>query len=144
VTDSARRMTVVTPDGEFPIGDPRASQAIAAYVRSQMDPDLTRHQIDQINAALVLHPQDGVCINCQKRLPMFLFDCAHWEVYGFSHNHALWLCTHCRSRAAELADDGKCICAEFATDAGEWDPFTAPTPGTPEFRRAHAAKAVAL
>jgi hypothetical protein len=136
VTDTAPRLTVKTPDGEFAPDDPRADVAIAAYVRSDVIKNFDQAKIDKRNRVLTLVPQPGVCIRCQKRLPMFLFRCEHWAVFGFSHAHHLWLCTRCSSNADVLADDGKCICDELVYDAGEWNPFTAPAPGTPEFRRA--------
>lgn len=125
------RITIITPDGEFAPDDPRVIQALAAFVRrTDVLKNFDQAKIDKLNRALTLVPQPGVCIRCQRRLPMFLFRCEHWAHFGFSHAHHLWLCTRCSSNADTLADDGKCICDELAYDAGEWDPFTMPTPGT--------------
>lgn len=141
MTETAPRLTVVTPDGEYATDDPRAAEAIATYVRSEVAKDLGRTQIDQINAALAVVPQEGVCLACVRRRPLFLLDCQHWEVFGFSHSHHLWLCARCSSRAAELFDDrGENICGEIAWEPYDgWGPFTGPTPGTAEFRAADLA-----
>ena len=141
MNDTAPRLTVITPDGEFAPDDPRAAEAIAAYVRSEVAKDLEERQIKQINAALVLTPQEGVCLNCMRRLPLFLYRCEHWEVFGFSHAHQMWLCTRCSSHAAELLDDrDKNICNEVAWEPYDgWGPFTGPAPGTPEFKAAFRA-----
>lgn len=145
MTDTEPRLTVDTPEGNFPIGDPRAVEAIAAYVRSAIPDNIDPHQIAQINAALVLHPQDGVCLNCARRLPLFLYRCEHWEVFGFSHAHRMWLCTRCTSRAVELFDEhDKNICNEVAWEPYDgWEPFTGPRPGTAEFKAASRAAVAA-
>jgi hypothetical protein len=134
MTETAPRISIETPNGTFAADDPRAAQAIAAYVRGEIGKDLARKQVNQINAALILAPQEGVCTACQRRLPLFLYRCEHWEVFGFSHAHQEWLCTRDLSRAAELAEDDKRICAELPDWLPEnWDPFTAHVPGTAAF-----------
>lgn len=129
MTDTTPRLTVITPDGEFPTSDPRAAQALAAYVRTPGALKLDQEKIESLNAALAVIPQDGACVRCGKRLPMFLFRCEHWEVFGFSHAHNLWLCTRCASDGEELADNGDPICEELVRDANGWDTF-APAPRT--------------
>jgi hypothetical protein len=143
VTDTAPRLTVITPDGEFPVGDPRAAEALAKYVRTKKSRELDPEKIDLLNAALVVIPQDGMCAACRRRLPLFLYRCEHWEHWGFSHAHGFWLCTRDRSRAVVLDEDGRDACEELPilVDLDDFDPF-APPPRT-ALERAFAAGPIA-
>ena len=133
MTETTPRIAIITPAGEFAPDDPKASEAIAAYVRSEISKELAQKQVNQINAALILAPQEGVCTACQRRLPLFLYRCEHWEVWGFSHAHHVWLCTRDLSRAVELFEDDRDGCSELPLVADDWDPFTAHVPGTAAF-----------
>lgn len=65
MTDTTPRLTVITPTGDYPVGDPRANEALAAYVRSKAVQRLTSNEkIQRLNAALAVVPQEGLCPTC--------------------------------------------------------------------------------
>lgn len=131
MTDTTPRLTVVTPDGEHPIGSPEAGAAIKASITAAIALDIAAQDVADYNQHAVKDPREGVCRRCQRRLPLFVYDCQHWvHPVGIVDAHDVWLCTRCWSDFKQDAEDDWIPCKELVPVPDGWDPFTAPTPGT--------------